>query len=42
VFMSGYAADIVGPQSAHEKAVAYIGKPFAMEDLLAKVRAVLA
>jgi PAS domain S-box-containing protein len=41
LFMSGYAADVIAPQSAHEKAVAYIGKPFAIEDLLAKVRAVL-
>jgi two-component system cell cycle sensor histidine kinase/response regulator CckA len=41
LFMSGYAADIIGPQSVHEKAVAYIGKPFALKDLLAKVRSVL-
>ncbi|MFU8780869.1 MAG: response regulator [Kiritimatiellia bacterium] len=38
LFMSGYNADIVGPNGVLHEGISFIGKPFRMHDLEAKVR----
>ncbi len=42
LFMSGYAADVIAHRGVLEDGVNFIQKPFAAEDLAAKVRDVLA
>jgi nitrogen-specific signal transduction histidine kinase/ActR/RegA family two-component response regulator len=41
LFMSGYTADVIAHQGVLDDAVAFIQKPFSMNDLLEKVREVL-
>ena len=42
LFMSGYSQDVLGPRRALDDGVALIQKPFAAEELLKSVRAVIA
>jgi PAS domain S-box-containing protein len=41
LYMSGYAADVVGQGGEGDRTVHFIGKPFSVVELAAKVRAVL-
>lgn len=41
LFMSGYTADIIATRGVLEEGVAFIQKPFAINELASKVRAVL-
>jgi CheY-like chemotaxis protein len=41
VFMSGYTGDVMGQHSVLESTVAYLQKPFPMDDLLEKVATLL-
>jgi DNA-binding NtrC family response regulator len=41
LFMSGYTADVIAHQGVLDDGVAFIQKPFSMEDMTAKVREVL-
>ena len=41
LFMSGYTADVIAHQGVLDDGVAFIQKPFSMEDMMAKVREVL-
>jgi two-component system cell cycle sensor histidine kinase/response regulator CckA len=42
LFMSGYSQDVLGPRRALDDGVALIQQPFAAEELLKSVRAVIA
>ncbi|MCA1792993.1 MAG: hypothetical protein LC660_03820, partial [Desulfobacteraceae bacterium] len=41
LFMSGYTANVIAHQGVLDEGVAFIQKPFSMEDLAKKVRDVL-
>jgi len=41
LYMSGYAADVIGPRGVLDRGTAFIEKPFAGRQLAAKVREVL-
>ncbi|MCK5691003.1 response regulator [Myxococcota bacterium] len=41
LFMSGYTADVIRRQGAQDDNINFIGKPFSIEELSAKVREVL-
>lgn len=41
LFMSGYGADVIGPQGVLDGRVSFVEKPFTRNELAAKVREVL-